>query len=411
MVVETSSRQRSFWGGLLSLGVVAAAVLSSTSIAACGSKSEGGGSGGSGSTGTGGDGGGGGAPAPPDPYELFLKIEPELVQTCGLCHKEGGSADAPFIAGKTPEERYASITAWPGIVVANPDQSLLITHPDDPNHGGGEAPGMPVKLKPDVLAWLAVEAQNLPENQADIGPSVKPFRPLLGGAFNTIYLGGLGPEFEYMSISFNADAIGGTTDKPTMLWLRNITVHTVADLPLHIVHPLFTVYAPGQAADPDPVDSFSTIDQTFTIDGDPTLGTGEVILTNWHKGSYLGAAFELIEVYGGNAGTGSGCNDIVSFQTNVVPAMQTCMMNCHGGKNPQAKGTMNLSELNAAMPTAACIEVRARISPGNPDASQIVQVTDPVQNVVHMYKFEGDINAYNAFKASVTPWIMAEKLQ
>jgi hypothetical protein len=387
-------------GLLLTFGVAAAA------LAACSGGGDGVGTGGTGATG---GAGGGGPPPPPDPYELFLKIEPKLVQTCGLCHKEGGSADAPFIAGTSPEERYASITAWPGIVIGEPDQSILMTHPDLPTHGGGEAPPMPPDVKPGVIEWLQAEAQSLPENTAEIGPSVKPFRPLLGGAFNTIYLGGLGPEFEYMSISFNADAIGGTTAEPTMLWVTNITVHTVAALPLHIVHPLFTVYSPGKPADPDPVDSFSNIDQTFTIDGDQQLGTGELVLTNWKKGAYLGIAFEIIEVYGGNAGAGTGCKDILSFTTNVVPAMQTCMMKCHGGTNPQAKGTMDLSELAVMPPEAACIEVRARINPAEPDKSQILQVTNPIENVVHMYKFEGDTNAYNAFKAQVTPWITAEQ--
>jgi len=394
-------------GGSL-FGVLLAVVVGAAAVSACGSEPAGEGSGGSGGGG-GAGGAGGGEQVAPDPYELFLKIEPKLVQVCGLCHKEGGSADAPFLAGTSPEQRYASITAWPGIVVASPDQSILMTHPDSPTHGGGEAPGLPSEIKPDVLEWLAAESTNLPENSGDIGPSVKPFRPLLGGAFNTLYLADLGPEFEYMSISFNAQAIGGTSDAPTMLWLQNITVHTVADNPLHIVHPVFTVYSPGKPADPDPVDSFSNLDQTFTIDGENALGTGELVLTNWSKGAYLGVAFELIEVYGGNAGMGQGCKDLVSFQTNVVPAMQTCMTKCHGGTNPQAKGTMDLSELNAASPVAACIEVRARIKAGDPAGSQILQVTDPIQPVVHMYKFEGDLNAYNAFKAKVEPWIMAEQ--
>jgi hypothetical protein len=366
------------------------------------------GAGGSGGGGAGGD--GGSVVVPPTPYELFLKVEPELKMTCYICHRENGSADAPFLAGSTPEERYASITAWPGIVTKTAAESILLTHPDQPTHGGGEAPPMPPEIKPDVIVWLTAESANAPDASVDIGPAVKPFKPIVGGAFNTVYLGSLGPDFEFASISFNAKAIGGTTDDPTMLWLTNITVHTVADKPLHIVHPVFTVYPAGKPADPDPVDSFSNVDQTFTIDGNPTLGTGEVVLTNWVKGSYLGLAFELIEVYGGNAGAGTGCKDLATFQTVVVPQMQTCMMKCHGGTDPQAKGTMNLSELNAMPPAAACIEVRARIKPGVPSESQILLVTNPGPPiVVHKYKFDGNLNQYNAFKDAVTPWILSEQ--
>ena len=288
-------------------------------------------------------------------------------------------------------------------------ESILLTHPDEPTHGGGEAPALPMEIKPDVITWLTAESANAPDAVEDLGPAVKPFKPIGGGAFNTVYLGSLGPDFEFASISFNAKAIGGTTDAPSMLWLTNITVHTVADKPLHVVHPVFTVYAPGSPADPDPVDSFSNIDQIFKIDTDPTLGTGEVVLTNWKKGSYLGLAFELIEVYGANSGGGSGCKDLATFTSVVVPQMQTCMMRCHGGTDPQAKGTMNLTELNAMTPSAACVEVRARIKPGVPAESQILLVTDPSKIVVHKYKFDGNLNQYNAFKDAVSPWIQAEQ--
>ncbi|WP_272423284.1 hypothetical protein [Polyangium jinanense] len=401
---ETGSRGRSILGLLLSLGVV----VTIAGMSACSSNNSEGSSEGTGASG-GAGGAGGGEPAGPTPYELFLKIEPDLVANCNICHKKGGSAPAPFLAGETPEERYQTITFWPGIVTKAPEQSILLTHPESPNHGGGEAPKIPENVKPGVLEWLTAEADGLPDGNGDIGPSVRPFRPLPGGALNTVYLDALGEDFQYMSIAFFAEAIGGTSDAPTMLRLTNITVHPVVDKPLHIVHPVFTVYVPGQPGDPDPVDSFSNLDQTFTLGGDNTLGTGEVVLTNWQKGAYLGIAFELIEVYGGNAGPGTGCNDLVNFQQNVVPAMQTCMMKCHGGANPQAKGTMDLSELNVMMPSAACQEVRARIKPGDPAASQILQVTDPVQPIVHMYKFDGDLNAYNAFKTKVEPWIMAEQ--
>lgn len=346
----------------------------------------------------------------PTARELFTKIEPDLTVVCGKCHAAGGSADVPFIAGETVDERYTSITAWPGIVVSDPNLSILLTHPGEPSHGGGEAPPMPPKLEPLVHDWLAAEAKSLPEGDSDIGPTITPFKPLVGGAFNTIYLGdSLGDAFEFMSISFNAEALGGTSAEPTMLRLANLTVHTVAGKPLHIVHPLFTVYYPAEKPDPDPIDSFSNIDQTFTIDGDPTLGTGEIVLTNWRKGAYLGVAFQIIEVYGGTPGEGGSCKDLATFTAQVVPAMQTCMSQCHGGKNLQAKGTMDLSELNLPMPEAACIQVRARITPGDPETSQIIRMPDPAGIEVHNYKFLGDLNKYNEFKTKVTPWIMAEQ--
>lgn len=353
---------------------------------------------------TSGSGGAGGASGPTG-RDLFEAFEADLVENCNACHKEEGAADAPFLAGP---DRYARMTAWPGFIVSDPNQSTLLTHPADPTHGGGEAPDMPEDLRPKVLEWLTLEAENLPENGGEIGPSVTPRKPFLNGAFNTVYLDQLGEEFQYMSITFFAQAIGGTSDEPTMLWLSNISVHTVPGTPLHIVHPLFTVYDPSSPPDPDPVDSFSNVDQTFTIDTTPMLGTGEIVLTNWKKGAYLGIAFERIEVYGGTPGEGGSCKDPVAFQTDVAPAMKTCMEQCHGGKHPQAKGAMNLTEL-MTQPATACIQVRARITPGNPDTSQILIVTNPTGLEVHMYKFGGNISAYDTFKNKVTPWIKAEE--
>ena len=53
-------------------------------------------------------------------------------------------------------------------------------------------------------------------------------------------------------------------------------------------------------------------------------------------------------------------------------------------------------------------QVRSRITPGDPEMSRILQVTDPTQQAVHMYKFMGNKNKYQAFKTAVSPWILLE---
>ena len=96
------------------------------------------------------------------------------------------------------------------------------------------------------------------------------------------------------------------------------------------------------------------------------------------------------------------------FKDLVVPQMQYCADTCHGGANMVANATMDLSELDAAIPEAACAQVRARITPGDPDSSRIILVTDPTQQAVHMYKFMGNKNKHMAFKEAVSPWIISE---
>ncbi len=383
--------------------------LTLASAAFWGCSDDGGGSSTGGFTtgGSGTGGAGGSASAGPTPREMFEALQAELLDTCESCHKAKGLADAPFLA---EPDVYKSITYWPGIVVPNAAKSLLLTFPKTDIHldkSGGTS--LSADLENRVREWLVAEAKSIP-NATETLPHVQPFRPLPQGAFNTLYLVDLGTDFEFISISFNAEELGGTPGNPTMLRLYNMTVHTVADKPLHIVHPLFIVYEPGQAPSVDPVDSLSNVDQTFTVEADPTLGTGEVILTNWKSGAYLGIAFNLIEVYQGQT-TGSGCVDLMMFQNVMVGAMNTCINECHGGKDPQAKNTMDLSGLLLAQPdyAGACVQVRARIKPGDPTNSQILIVTDPQQQVVHKYKFLGNLSKYNEFKNTATPWINAEK--
>ncbi len=402
MLAPPSLHSRSSWL------VLAVPIALSALLGACSGGN--GGSGGSAGTvtttetgGSGGTGGGGGTggEAPLDARGFFeQKVLPGLKSDCGACHELGGPADEPFLAEPDP---YVSITSWPAIVVKDATKSILIVHPGEGNHGGGQAPPLKDELKALCLEWLKMEAKNLPDATGNLVYSVKPFKPILGGAFNTVYLDAIDPSLQYASISFNAREL---TD--TLLQLKDLQVHPIEGQSIHIVHPLFTVYAPKSEPDPDPVDSFSGTDQTFTLDTpDLSLGTGELVLSNWKKDSYLGIAFELIENEGGG-GPATSCLHITEFKEQVVPQLKYCADTCHGGANIQANATMDLSKLDADPPTDACAQVRSRITPGDPEMSRILQVTDPTQQAVHMYKFMGNKNKYQAFKTAVSPWILLE---
>jgi hypothetical protein len=356
----------------------------------------GGGSGGGGGSSS----GSGGGPTPDTPRDFFNQVVlPGLTDECGACHELGGSADNPFLA---KPDAYVSITSWPGIVVADAAKSILVVHPNEQSHGAGQAPGISEELKATCLEWLAKEAKNLPEAVGALTFKVKPFKPILGGALNTVYLDEIDPSLQYASISFNAKELA-----PSLLQLKNLEIHPVEGQAVHIIHPLFTVYPAKAAADPDPVDSFSGVDQLFTLDGNVELGTGEIILSNWEKDAFLGIAFEQIKNEGGG-GPPTDCVDPTMFKDVVVPQMKYCADTCHGGANEKANATMDLSKLGDPMPLAACAQVRARITPGDPDNSKILIVTDPKQQAVHMYKFMGNTINYKAFKDAVSPWIDSE---
>jgi hypothetical protein len=353
------------------------------------------------STGGGGEGGAGGtSDLGGDPRAIFEEtLEGDLLSECGACHQLQGAADAPFLA---EPDRYVSITSYPGIVVSKVDDSILLTRPADPGHGSGQAPDFSPGLREKVQAWLGIESVLIPEPE-ELGFVVTPFKPKLGGAFNTIYLDELGQEFTNVSVTFNATELGAP---PSMLLLENIQVHPVAEMQLHVVHPLFTAYPSDTVAIPDPSDSFSQIDDVFSLDGAIQLGTGTMIHTAWAKDGYLSLAFEDLYLVG-DFFPPTDCEALDLFSEDVAPALGVCATNCHGGANPQAQGAMDLADLGSD-DAKACRQVRARVKPGAPDLSQIFIVTNPLDPAAHLFKFSGSSSNFNTFKQTVSPWVIAE---
>jgi hypothetical protein len=395
--------------------LVAAAVAGGCSSAGLGSPSAASstGAGGSGTGGaaaaatTGGAGGstdGGGAGPVQNPGRVaFDALQANLLSICGGCHGIDGVSDRPFLAGP---DVYQSITSWPGIIGADPAESILVTHSNDPSHGGGQAPHLSTypSLQTQVLAWLAIEAKNLPMVDGST-PTLPIFKPIFNGAVNVIYLDPLTAPYTGSSLTFTAQELG---TPPSILQISELQIHPTMQIKLHVVHPLFTVYPAAGGVDPDPVDSFSGFDQSYTLADDPTLGTGQVLLANWQKDARLGIGFEHLDVEPGQGG-GLPCKNVGEFQSVVVPQMQYCAKTCHAGGKAEAKAAMDLSGLNDVPPAAACSQVRPRIDTASPDQSLIFVNTDPTGGAVHMYKFMGNTLQWKAFKSAVMPWVMAEQ--
>lgn len=377
-----------------------------------------GGDGGTGGTGgsTGGSGGstggeGGEAPSTGNKgASLFAALEDEFYQSCApACHEAGGVADMPFLAGP---DHYQSVISWPGIVVKDPKESKLLTIPvagqQHPYKKLDSAP-LDTTLFPKIKAWLAEEAKGIvTTGQPTEGKLIEPFVPIIG--FNAIYLSPLGAEFTGMAVTFTAYLIDDYS-----IELSDIQVHPTASSGVHMLHPLFVVNPVGKPADPDPVDSFSNVEQTFDAGKAGTLGPGTLILSNWLPDAKLSVAFQEIDIVTemmmDDAGTGTntgGCKDVASFNSNAKgPLKQNCT-SCHGGGNAQAKGAIDMSKIDSD-PEAACAQVKNRVDPGNPSQSQLFITTDPDGNAAHPYKFGGSNNNWMAFVNSVTKWVQAEK--
>jgi len=354
----------------------------------------------------GGSSGSGSTVDPEKARELFSALEQDLLKACGACHDIGGTANTPFLKGP---DRYATIVSWPGIVVKNAAESKLLTYPIT----GGQHLGVNIDsgdnkttLLPKVKAWLEEEAKGIVLNQeASAGPLIEPFSPILG--FNAIYLSPLGKDFEGMAVTFSANALDATT-----LELDDIEVHPTAKFGVHLVHPLFTVYPKGREPESDPVDSFSNVDQVFEAGQTGALGPGTVILTNWSTDAKLSLAFETIEKIDAqvdDAGTPTGgCKAIDSFNANAAPRLKQNCTSCHGGGNGSATNAVDMRNMDSD-PEAACAQVKNRVNPNDPPASQLFVTTNPNGGAAHPFKFNGNAGAFDTFRTSVSMWIAAEK--
>jgi hypothetical protein len=392
--------------GLSLAGSVTACISQPTMLTLTGGA---GGEGGAG--GAGGSGGEGGATTTPSKAkDLFAALEPTLYQSCGpMCHEAGGVADMPFLQGP---DRYQSVISWPGIIVKDPTQSKLETYPvagsQHPYKKLDTAP-LATTLFPKIKAWLAEEAKGIVTTGApDPAKTIPPFVPIVG--FNAIYLQPLGADFTGMAVTFDATLIDDSA-----IELANIQVHPTGTVGVHVVHPLFVVFPVGKQADPDPVDSFSNLDQTYDPGQAADLGPGTLILSNWSPSAKLSLAFQKIEVVaammptdGGAVDPMGGCKDVNAFMANAQGPLKNNCVGCHGGGNASAKGAIDMSTIDSE-PDKACAQVKNRVNVGDPAMSQLFVTTDPGGNAAHPYKFGGSASKFDTFKGSITQWIQAEQ--
>ncbi|MDI3283694.1 hypothetical protein [Polyangium sp. 15x6] len=390
----------------IAIGLGALTVAASAAFAGCVEAPSGLAPGPTGGGGTEDAGSGGGGPVIINGRELFESMEADLMSACGLCHDVAGLADTPFLAGP---DRYQSFASWPGVVATDAEHSLLLTYAmTGKGHSGTnlDSPALKDTLLPKVKAWLAQEAKNFTQPPPAAGPHIDPFVPIMG--FNAIYLGALGPEFEGMAVTFQADLLAETT-----LELTNIELHPTSKTGVKIVHPLWVVHPLGKDPNPDPVDSFSNVDTIYQAGESGPLGPGTLILVNYSKDAKVSLAFELIQKYepaspdAGDGGPTGGCKDVASFDANAKQQFGSCL-NCHGGGNGQAVAAVDMTGLNNDS-AKACGQIRNRVNPNDPASSQIFITTNPGGNAAHPFKFGGQSGAFNNFRDSVSIWIAAEK--
>jgi hypothetical protein len=216
--------------------------------------------------------------APTSPEALFDALLPTFESTCGPCHVQGVNNAPPYLGGTDP---YATIKTYVGFIVANPQQSLLLTK------GAHEGPALVNPLRASITTWLTAEAVGAPPGAVTTAPFA-----VTDGA-NQVDLSSLVPG---AAITFTASTSGDYLD------LTSIAFIAPAGSTVTVTYPIFYVVpATGpQIQDND----FSNVDQTIGAGQTAPLGPGLLSIEGWATGDQLRIAFKGLVASGGGGGVG-----------------------------------------------------------------------------------------------------------
>jgi hypothetical protein len=310
---------------------------------------------------------------------------------CGACHAIAGGAGPAFLLPKP--DLYTTVVSYPALIGVSPETSRLYAK------GVHEGPALTSDQAPVIASWIVEYNANKPAvmDGGAVKPSITPFAPSMTVS-NTVDLSVLDPLLAGENISFNAKLLG------TSIELSSIKINTAPMVGVHIVHPLWVIWDATYNATPDPVDSFSNLDETVYGMTSTAMGPGTVILPNWTSTSKLSVVFVQIEpkMGGADGGTIAGCKALQNFVTNVKPLLQANCNACHVGTTP----TAGLSfDFNINSDAVVCQNALTEINTTTPANSLLLQRPDPAVNDSHPRKLAN----YAPYQTAVTNWINLEK--
>jgi len=250
-----------------------------------------------------------------------------------------------------------------------------------------------------VGAWIDFyNANRVIGDGGDARPTISPFTPSMT-ATNSIDLAALDSTISGVKVTFTAQMLG------TSIQLSNIKVTTPASTGVHVVHPVFVIWDQNLTPTPDPVDSFSNLDETVFSGSSSPLGPGTLVMPNFAAGDLISVAFATVEAKSGgtDGGTTTGCKNLAMFVSNVKPllAANNCSSQCHVGASPTAG-----LKWDTTPDAALCVVALTEINTTTPASSPLLQQPDPAQGGNgHPVK----VNPFTNFQTAVTAWINAEK--
>jgi mono/diheme cytochrome c family protein len=350
---------------------------------------------------------GGTAASPPDLAPdlvglFYANVAPIINAACAGCHGVAGGAGPAFMMPKP--DLLQNLLAYPGIVGSTPEKSRLYMK------GAHEGPAFTPAQAMTVHDWIALFDSLRPADAGAGRPSVAPFAPSMT-ALNTVDLAAFDPSLAGQKLTFNAKLLG------TSIELSNINVVTSPTLGVHIAHPLFVMWDPNLNPTPDPIDSFSNVDETVPSSSTQPLGPGTLVMPNFPSNGLINVVFTTVEtkmVAGGDGGAVSGCKSVASFTSNVVPQVTgnngALSLNCSGCHGAQGNAAANVWDIvNVANSAAtACASTLGEINTTTPAMSKLFAKVDPNSATPHQ---GGKLAAgqLSGFASAITTWINLEK--
>jgi hypothetical protein len=342
--------------------------------------------------GSGGSGGGNVDMAPDVVGKFYSDVEPIITPACGGCHGMTGTAAPAFMMAQP--DMLQNLLSYPGIISSSTQKSRLYMK------GLHEGPAFTPDQLMTVGAWIDFyNANRAIGDGGDARPSISPFTPSMT-AMNSIDLAALDPSISGVKVTFTAQMVG------TSIELTNIKVTTPASTGVHVVHPVFVIWDQNLTPTPDPVDSFSNLDETVFSGTTSALGPGTLLMPNFAAGDLISVAFVTAEAKmagGSDGGTTTGCKNLAMFVSNVKPllAANNCSTQCHTGGTPTAG-----LKWDTTPDAALCVVALTEINTTTPASSPLLQQPDPAQaGNGHPVK----VNPFTNFQTAVTAWINAEK--
>jgi hypothetical protein len=288
---------------------------------------------------------------------------------------------------------------YPGLINTTPDTSRIYVK------GVHEGPGLTATQKPVVADWINLWAKLKPMalDGGAARPAVMPFAPIMGA--NTVDLSVLDPTLAGVKVTFTASMVGD------VLHLGTITVETPPNAGVHLVHPLWVTWDANMVPTPDPVDSFSNLDETVAASSTTAMGPGSLFLPNFASTMMLNVVFMTIEAKGemGDGGTVGtlGCKNVTSWTNAAKPQLANNCASCHGGNNASATGAFPLQTANGD--TQNCANTLGEVDVNTPANSRLYSYPNPANpNNNHPFHFP-DTTTFQSFMTAVNPWIANEK--